>query len=156
MKIIGDKKFLSVCAAAFLGLAASCEMETSQNGDLDGFWHLEQVDTLSTGGVCDYSGKRIFWGVQHKLISVSDYDGMQSWRGYYFRFAQTGDSLVLNTPYRNLAHQEKGGDVPVTEVNDSLRRCGFNSLEERFWKEQLSGSKMVLRNKSLRLKFVKF
>lgn len=156
MKIIRNKKFLSMWVAVFLVVATSCEMETSQNGDLDGFWHLEQVDTLSTGGVCDYSEKRIFWGVQHRLISVSDYDGMHSWRGYYFRFTQTGDSLVITTPYRNMGHQEKGGDVPVTEVNDSLRRCGFNSLEERFRKEQLSGSKMVLRNKTLRLKFVKF
>lgn len=156
MKIV-NKNFLSIMSAAVLMLlTTACEMETSQNGDLDGFWHLEQVDTLSTGGVCDYSEKRIFWGVQHRLISVSDYDGMHSWRGYYFRFAQTGDSLVINTPYRNLAHEEKGGDVPVVEVDDTLRRCGFNSLEERFLKEQLSGSKMVLRNKTLRLKFVKF
>ena len=24
---------------------SSCEMETTDNGDLDGFWHLESVDT---------------------------------------------------------------------------------------------------------------
>ena len=27
-------------------LSASCEIETSDNGDLDGFWHLERVDTI--------------------------------------------------------------------------------------------------------------
>ena len=73
----------------------SCEMETSDNGDLDGFWHLESVDTLSTGGSCDLSEKRVFWGVQHKLISITHYELLGS-RGDYARFEQTGDSLILS------------------------------------------------------------
>lgn len=30
-------------------LLNSCEVDSSDNGDLDGFWHLESVDTLATG-----------------------------------------------------------------------------------------------------------
>ena len=65
---------------------SSCEVETSQNGDLDGFWHLEQVDTLATGGTCNFADKRVFWGCQYKLIQVADYD--------YFGDARTIDTHV--------------------------------------------------------------
>lgn len=137
---------------------SSCEMETSDNGDLDGFWHLESVDTLSTGGSFDLSEKRVFWGVQHKLISITHYELLGS-RGYYARFEQTGDSLILSSFYKNHWHQDKGtdgGDIPMTEMNDTLRNCGINHLEEHFHKEVLTGSKMVLSTKEYRLRFKKF
>ena len=40
-------------AAALAAGMQSCEIETSHNGDLDGFWHLTGVDTLATGGKRD-------------------------------------------------------------------------------------------------------
>ena len=47
------KKIIGILFFAVLVFTlSSCEIETSQNGDLDGFWHLEQVDTLATGGTC--------------------------------------------------------------------------------------------------------
>ncbi len=133
----------------------SCTIESSDNGKLDGFWHLEQVDTLTTGGKADFCDKRIFWGVQHKLISVRDYEA----ESFYMRFRQTGDSLIMSSPYINHWHQDygdDGGDIPMKEVSDNLRRCGINSLEEHFLKERLTGSDMTLRNKELRLTFRKF
>lgn len=142
---------------ALTGIAvsmASCTMESSDNGKLDGFWHLEQVDTLATGGTADLSDKRIFWGVQHKLISIKDYDA----ESFYLRFQQTGDSLIMSSPYINHWHQDTGddgGDIPMEEVSDNLRRCGINNMEERFCKERLTGSDMTLRNKTLRLIFKK-
>lgn len=156
MNVMNKRINILLCLAGFILTMSSCEMETSSNGLLDGFWHLEQVDTLATGGISDYRDKKVFWGVQYKLLSVSDHDKFYDWHGYYFRFSQTGDSLILSTPYRNKWHQNYGGDIPVEEMNDTLRHCGFNALEEHFLKEQLSGNKMVLRNKTLRLKFTKF
>lgn len=153
------KLLLFAVAVLLLGSLTSCEMETSDNGKLDGFWHLEQIDTLSTGGVCDYSNQRVFWGIEHKLIAVSDYETFGSMSGYYFRFNQTGDSLILSSPYLDHWHQDygdDGGDIPVTEMSDTLRRCGINQLTERYYKEKLSGSKMILTTKELRLKFRKF
>ena len=45
------KKIIGVLSLAVMMLTlSSCEVETSQNGDLDGFWHLEEVGTLATGG----------------------------------------------------------------------------------------------------------
>ncbi len=154
-----SKVYIALLATtAALCSTTSCTLESSDNGDFDGFWHLEQVDTLSTGGVRDLSGQRIFWGVQYKLISCRNLssDGLH---GYYFRFRQTGDSIILHTPYKDNWHQdqgEDGGDIPVTEMTDAIRGYGINHLEEGFYKERLKGDKMVLRSKSLRLYFKKF
>lgn len=151
-------KYMICLSALLLTLSfTSCDMETSDNGDLDGFWHLEQIDTLSTGGVCDYSGRKVFWGVQYKLISVRDMAVVS--RGYYFRFNQTGDSLVLSSPYANHWHQDQGddgGDIPIIAVTNDMRDYGVNQLEEHYYKEKLTGGKMVLRTKNLRLRFTKF
>ena len=136
---------------------ASCEIETSDNGDFDGFWHLERVDTLATGGTCDLSKKRVFWGVQYKLISVRDTDKEGTF-GYYLRFTQTRDKIVTKSPYKNNWHQdngEDGGDIPVDDPTQ-LAPYGINNLEEEFVKEKLNGGQMILRSKTLRLKFKRF
>lgn len=140
-----------------LGSLSSCTLESSGNGDLDGYWHLESIDTLATGKTGDYSNRRFFWGIEHRLISVSDID-REGRLGYYFRFEQTGDSLFLGQAYKNNWHQDNGkngGDIPVDDV-EPLRYYGVNELEEHFAKEALSGSRMILRSKTLRLKFKKF
>ena len=154
------KRMIYLTAAISLVLS-SCTIETSDNGDLDGFWHLERVDTLATDNYLDLSRERVFWGVQHKLISCASITptNMYSFRGYYFRFEQTGDSLILHSPYKNNWHQdhgENGGDIPATVVNDSIRSYGINNLREAFYKEKLKGDKMMLRSKMLRLYFTKF
>ena len=153
--------FTILCALATLASFSSGTIEHSENGDLDGFWHLEQVDTLATGRSLNLADQRIFWGVQHKLISCASIttDNIYSFRGYYFRFEQTADSLILHTPYKNNWHQDQGangGDIPATEVNDSIRSYGINQLRESFFKEKLKGDKMILRSKLLRLYFKKF
>ena len=151
-----------VCAITLFAIIfanTSCSVvESSDNGDFDGFWHLERVDTLATNGVLDLSQQRLFWGVQYKLVSCRQSDGA-NFRGYYFRFRQTADSIVLYNPYKNNWHQDKGddgGDIPMLAVTDDLRSLGINNLEESFFKEKLKGDKMILRSKTLRLYFKKF
>lgn len=147
---------LSLCIMLSL---VSCTIESSKNGDLDGFWHLERIDTLATGKTSDYSEKRIFWGIEHKLLYVKDADA--GTRGYLLRFEQTSDSLKLSSPYKFNWHEdqgsdeEPGGDIPVKNV-EPLRPFGLNALEEKFAKEALDGSKMILRSKTLRLYFKRF
>ena len=77
---------------------------------------------------------------------------------FNFRFSQTSDSLILSSPYENHGHQdvENGGDIPITEINETLRQCGIKHLVESYYKEKLSGNKMILRTKDLRLYFKKF
>lgn len=148
--------FNTILATIALTTLASCEIETSGNGDFDGFWHLERVDTLATGGTLDLSKKRMFWGVQYKLISVYDIDKEGTF-GYYLRFKQTSDQIVTHTPYKNNWHQdvENGGDHPIDDPTQ-LAPYGINNLEEEFVKEKLDGGQMILRSKTLRLKFKRF
>ena len=148
--------FNTILATIALTTLASCEIETSDNGDFDGFWHLERVDTLATGGTLDLSKKRVFWGVQYKFISVYDIDKEGTF-GYYLRFKQTHDQIVTHTPYKNNWHQdvENGGDHPIDDPTQ-LAPYGINNLEEEFVKEKLDGGQMILRSKTLRLKFKRF
>ena len=155
--MIAKRLFKTILAAFALVALASCEIETSDNGDFDGFWHLERVDTLATGGTTDLSKKRVFWGVQYKLISVRDVD-VDKQHGYYLRFTQTSDKIVTHTPYKDNWHQDKGdngGDHPIADPT-LLAPYGINNLEEEFVKEKLNGGQMILRSKTLRLKFKRF
>lgn len=154
--MIAKRLFNTILATIALTTLASCEIETSDNGDFDGFWHLERVDTLATGGTTDLSKKRVFWGVQYKLISVYDIDKEGTF-GYYLRFKQTRDQIVTHTPYKNNWHQdvENGGDHPIDDPTQ-LAPYGINNLEEEFVKEKLNGGQMILRSKTLRLKFKRF
>ncbi len=126
---------------------ASCELETSGNGGLDGYWHLEQVDTLATGGVTDLSEDYRFWAFQYRLLNVSGYNS-----SYLLRFSHEGDSLFLSDPYVN---DRKNGDIQL-EDQEPPRTYGINGLTERFRIEQLKGTNMVLSNKTLKLRLKKF
>lgn len=141
----------------FVMLFSSCEMETSKNGDLDGYWHLESIDTLENGGTCDFSARKVFWGIEHKLILIRDLN-VGPFDGFYMRFDQAGDSLLIPKAYRkNQNYHEGDDDAPISADDmEDLRKYGINNLPEGFAKEALSGSKMILRSKTLRLKFKKF
>ena len=154
-------KFLPSMAVSLMVVSAlslsSCDLEHSDNGDLDGYWHLESIDSLENGHTADFSKSYVFWGIEYKLIStrVTDMDKAR----LYLRFEQTSDSLKITQAYLDHGHQdngENGGDIPVDEVTDDLRFYGINNLPEGFYKEALDGSKMILRSKTLRLKFKKF
>lgn len=150
---------LLVVLAIILSMVSlsSCTLESSGNGDLDGFWHLESLDSLKSGKTVDVSNQKIFWCVEHKLIAARK--GNKEIESCYFRFEQTSDSLKITQVFIDHGHQdngEDGGDIPLGEVTDYLRLYGVNEIPEGFLKEALSGSKMILRSKTVRLKFRKF
>ena len=65
--------FLAICLAMTMA-ATSCSdfIETSDNGDLDGYWQLSQVDTLANGVQVDMTSSKVFWGVQGKFLTMLD------------------------------------------------------------------------------------
>ena len=142
----------------------SCELEKSGNGKLDGFWHLERIDTIgwqdsqsaSSGSaavsstVNDLSRARIFWAFQHQLLELSEHDG--NYATCLCRFSYSGSSLVVNEPYR---FDRDNGDEPLTDA-ELLKPFGVNNIEEHFTVERLTGSKMILSTDFLRLTFTKF
>ena len=152
------KKICSLASAVaamgvMAGSSVSCTLETSDNGDLDGFWHLERVDTLATGGVCDLSEELRFWAVQRHLISIVDHGNSSNggYFGYLSHFSHEGDRMRLYDMYVN---DRMVGDIKM-ETAEPLNVFGINALEENFRVEQLSSSRMQLSTDVLRLHFRK-
>lgn len=139
-------RFFLIISVIFLMTA--CHMESSENGHLDGFWHLVRVDTLSTDtlsivGTSDLSQDYFFWAFQFQLLSVRN--TQKSPEEYFLRFQRQGDELVLSHPFQYVL---QGKDAPVENI-DLLRPFGINDQEERFRIVHLSSRRMTLQNKFL-------
>lgn len=133
-------------------LLAGCDLETSDNGDLDGYWHLTRVDTLTTGGTLDTSEQLLFWAVQVRLLNVVDQSDDADHMGYLLRFEYKEGTLRVYEPYKN---SRKDGDIKVDDAS-VLSPFGINRLDETFRVEQLDGDGMQLTGDALRLTFVRF
>ncbi len=144
------KRYIFILTLFSVFAFSSCEIETSDNGDLDGFWHMVSVDTLDTGGRADYSEKLIFWSVQHKLLQLNDRTG--AGKEVLCRFAHYGDSLRIYSPHE--MSREPGGDIPLTD-STLLLPYGINSIDEHFKVEVLNNKNMVLKTHKIRLTFKK-
>lgn len=145
-------QYLIFSLSAFLVFSfTSCELETSGNGDLDGFWHLVQVDTLQTGGVNDTSKDLFFWSFQVNLLQLSD----RSYQIpiYMARFNHENGQLKVTQPC--LYNRDEGNEMVTEENVKDISPYGLNALEETFRVEELSGSRMTLSNGTLRLYFKK-
>ncbi|MGN1263129.1 MAG: lipocalin-like domain-containing protein [Prevotella sp.] len=139
---------VSAIAAISMMTLTGCTIETSGNGDLDGYWHLTQIDTLETGGSADKSEELIFWAVQIKLLNVVD---RNTGGDYFLRFYKSESTLRVYEPYGN---DRMVGDIK-TENPQELAPFGINVLDETFAIEKLTGGKMILNDGFLRLWFVK-
>ncbi len=143
-----------LAAGAFLATQTfvGCTIENIDNGDLDGFWHLEAMDTIDTGGRLDLSDEVLFWGFQAKLMHTQGAS-----REFYFRFSHDGNTLLLYDPYLDGGHEDKenGGDTPVEDPT-LLQPYGIQTLADTFNVDALSSSKMILSTSQHRLYFTKF
>ena len=139
------------CLMLLILLFVACDLETSDNGKLDGYWHLESVDTLG-GGSRDLSRSRMFWAFQKDLLLLTDRDFVHP--QCLMRFRQGEGVLKLTEPYL-YDRESSEGDRPLL-VPDLLIPFGVNSVSETFSVERLTGSRMVLCTDRLRLAFTKF
>lgn len=145
-------QYLLFSLSAFLVFSfTSCELETSGNGDLDGFWHLVQVDTLQTGGVKDTSKDLFFWSFQVNLLQFSD----RSYQIPIFMARFNHDNGQLKVTQPCLYNRDEGNEMVTEENVKDISPYGLNALEETFRVEELSGSRMTLSNGTLRLYFKK-
>lgn len=134
-----------------LFLLSACEIETHDNGKLDGFWHLERVDTIATGGVCDMSKDLVYWSVQSMFVEVSERSKVNN-DVYFFSFSHRDGKLSLFDA--RWSNRSKGD--PEVEDPIILHPYGISKLNETFEVMQLTGSKMQLKSESLLLVFRKF
>ena len=130
-------------------LFGSCDLESSKNGDLDGFWHLERVDTLSTSGSLDLSEEKLFWAFQKDLLQLRGDE-----QEFYLRFNHHDNQLDLSNPH--LRDREKDDPAISSSTMYLIRPYGINEEEEYFQVVNLDNDNMVLRNQNLQLWFRKF
>ena len=141
--------------ALFALMAASlcgCEMETSDNGDLDGFWQVASIETLATGEVEDLTAKGLTWGFQGRLLQLREATLESSYANFLCRFEHTGSTLTVSSPVYN--NRDKGD--PAVEDVAVLLPFGIANLTETFTVEQLTASRMRLRSATLRVNFRKY
>jgi hypothetical protein len=141
-------KYLSILFAFMLCLSA-CELETSHNGKLDGWWLLTAVDTLQTGGHANVEAQQCTWAFQGRLLELRDVPGQRG--DYLFSFTQHGDDLLLSHPYLSA---RDSGDIAV-QTPQPLHPYGIQTLSEQFSITTIDRQRMVLTSASLRLYFRK-
>lgn len=141
---------LPIIIAACITLFTACELEGSDNGDLDGYWQWKTVDTLATGGSQDMRSSSIFWAVEGDLLEIVD--NTRTNDDVFFRFSLSGDSLVLTDP---IIDERDSSDIEVTDY-DILLPYGITEIPAVFSVDHLSSSTMILLSPVYRLSFRKY
>ena len=143
------RKLLYIFTA--LLMLAACDIHTSNNGDLDGYWQLRSVDTLSTGGTCDMRDSLIFWSFQDKLMHMRD-NYHERIRKVFMRFNITGNVMTLTDPIIDL---RDSSDIVLTDTT-LLWHYGIHDVPETLKVVNLNSSTMILENRVLRLNLRKY
>ena len=143
-------RYLLLSMVALFSLSA-CEIETHDNDKLDGFWHLEKVDTVATGGVCDMSKEFVFWSVQSMFVEVSERSQVGK-NKYIFSFSHRDGKLSLF----DARLSDRGNNDPEVKDPTVLQLYGISKLNDTFEVLQLTGKKMRLKSETLCLTFRKF
>lgn len=129
---------------------ASCDLETSDNGDLDGYWLLERVDTIATGGMLRCRDNLLFWNFQSRMMQLTQ--GGTGEDPLSFQFQRLGNELTLDNP---CVFNRQNGDTPITDV-EVLQPYGVNAMTEKFAVSRLTADRMELESGMLHLYFRKY
>ena len=142
------RKWFIILGFLSLMFLYGCELETTDNGDLDGYWHLEQVDSLAGLRSIDYGQSNIFWSIQFELLQLSNLED----NTIIYKLVYDNHQLTLANP---CMFDRADGDTLVTNV-EVLRQYGVNALQENFKVVTLESRTMVLESPVLRLHFKKY
>ena len=132
-------------------MLAACDIHTSNNGDLDGYWQLRSVDTLSSGMSCDMRDSMLFWSFQGNLLHVRD-NKEEKLAKVFMRFTLSDKVMTLTNPIIDL---RGSSDLVLTDTT-FLRHYGIHDMPETLKVVTLNSSTMILENRVLRLNFRKY
>lgn len=132
----------------FLTLAA-CDIHTSDNGDLDGYWQLRSVDTLN-GGTCDMRDSMKFWAFHADMLQMRD--NHEDIKSIFMRFDISDNVMTLSDP---IIDQRDSSDIVLTDYT-MLHHYGVHNVPETLKVITLNSSTMVLESNVLRLNFRKY
>ena len=151
------KTILSLALTAVTVLSAmslhSCglvDFDHSENGHLDGYWHLVSVDSLGNGTTTDLSQQRYYWAVQGTLLQLYSPD-WQSGQRFVSQFRYQNATFTVLEIHVDRRYE---GDPVVDDIN-RVRPFGLNNITETFQVDDLSGRSLTLSTADLRLRFKK-
>lgn len=133
-----------------VAMIVSCEIHTSDNGDMDNFWMLTDVDTIATGHSTYYRENLTMWSFQGSLVVIRN----KAPKYYYYVLNKKDNMLIMKDPRYS---QRTAGDTLLWEKDiDVLRPFGINSLADTFIIKKLDSKEMLLEGKSLTLHFERY
>jgi hypothetical protein len=144
------KKIIGIGIFTLCVLLNACEIHEYDNGDLQGFWHLESIDTLHSGGKNDLSQKRLYWTFESKLLELQDKDHHAT--DLFFLQEHDGDSLYLSKPFTT---DNLHDDSYVTDSTVFLP-YGITTSQEHFSIVSCHDDRLILRSSSLQLNLRKW
>lgn len=141
--------YISVFVVAIL-LFSSCQIESPHNDKLDGYWHIEQIDSINKGVHVDKRESRITWAVQARLLQIRDYDS--DVRSIYVcHFVYDDQTLTLTDAYYD---DRTIGDTLITDFTQ-IEPYGVRTIPVSYTIEQLSSERMILSDGTIRIYFRK-
>lgn len=144
------KKIIGIGIFTLCVLLNACEIHEYDNGDLQGFWHLESIDTIHSGGKNDLSQKRLYWTFESKLLELQDKDHHAT--DLFFLQEHDGDSLYLSKPFTT---DNLHDDSYVTDSTVFLP-YGITTSQEHFSIVSCHDDRLILRSSSLQLNLRKW
>lgn len=132
-------------------LMAGCDVESSSNGDLDGFWQMTaRSDKYTDVGARDMRESGLTWSFQGKLLELRDVNDRQ--KDIVMSFEHVGNQLRLYNPY---LVERDSDDIIVSDL-EVLLPYGISQTDGKYDVVELSGDRMVLENERFLLKFRKY
>ena len=133
-------------------LMAGCDKESSDNGDLDGFWQMtEKMDGFcGTMGGADMRQSGLTWAFQGHILELRDVTDHQ--KDIMMSFEHKGGELRVYNPY---FVERDSGDIKITDATP-LIPYGISQPDDTFQVVELSSSEMVLSSTNCSLRFRKY
>lgn len=145
----------SALAALWLCVWLSACDKLPENGDLDGYWQVTEVQFCRDGvydSIVPMKEEKIFWAVQLKLISITGISNGES-SETLCRFSHEGGQLWITSMYIH----KRSEDILIDDNTFSaLRPTGIDGNQAQFQIEALDGGKMQLKSDFARIIFRKF
>jgi len=133
-------------------LLTACDMESSDNGNLDGFWQMtSKTDQYAKCGAVDMRDSGITWAFQGKLLELRDVKKVH--QDILGSFEHQGGMLSVSRFY--LVDRDKG-DILIDDAISYLVPYGVGQVQEKFKVVELNSSEMILESERFLLKFRKY
>lgn len=132
-------------------IVCSCDgFEISDNGNLDGMWHLIEVDSLAKNVKVDYIHEGIYWSIQDHLLCTED--KLKRYETCVFHFVLNEGKLTIKDPHFD---NRVEGDPQVVDLL-KIAPFGVNKEVEEYKVETLNKKHLVIVNQMLKLSFKKY